>query len=94
MYIIPDFDAWSPPNFMIAIHVFVFKMHTFKIFQKINHKNIFNLKKYNTNTYQFVCMSSNVCHLKAMLNAMYFKNKHGDLLFFMFYFYFLSQDDK
>ena len=41
LYIIPNFDAWWPPIFMIAIHVFVFKRHTFQIFQKLNHRNIF-----------------------------------------------------
>ena len=35
------------PKFMIAIHFFVFKMHTFKIFQKLNHRNMFLFKKYN-----------------------------------------------
>ena len=37
------FDTWRPSNVMIAIHVF--KMHTFKIFQKLNHKNIFEFKE-------------------------------------------------
>ena len=32
--------AWLPPNFMIAIHVFGFKMHSFEIFQKLNRAKL------------------------------------------------------
>ena len=58
---------------MIAIHVFVFKMHILKIFQKLNHRNIFQFKEiqytlalaslrpfFNTNTYQFMSFQGNV----------------------------------
>ena len=74
-------------------------MHTFKIFQKLNHRNMFNLKKYNiplelasvspffhTNTYQFW----NLCHFKAMFKTMYLKNKHEDTLFLCCILYFVS----
>ena len=56
--------------------VYMFKMHTFKIFQKLNHRNMFVLKKYNiplelasvwqflhTNTYKilkFISFQGNV----------------------------------
>ena len=36
---------------------------------------------FHINTYQF----KNVCHLKAMLKAMYFKNKHGDPYFYLLF---------
>ena len=72
LYIILNFDAWWPPNFMIPIHVFVFKsqQHIYMYF---------NLKKYNipqelSSVRQFFDkIYINWCQLNAMLNAMYFK---------------------
>ena len=63
----------DPENFMIVINVFMFKMHTIKIFKKLNHRNIVYLKKY-------------IWRFNASLRAMYFKNKHGDPLFLYFIF--------
>ena len=64
---------------MIAINVIVFKMHTFKIFQKINHRN---LKKYNvplelasvrpflhTNKYECISSQGNVKDQKTNLET-------------------------
>ena len=74
---------------MIAIHVFAFKMHNYIQNSSKNESSYFNLKKYNiplvlasvwqfyhTNTY----ILNKLCHLKAILKAMYFKNRHGDTL--------------
>ena len=81
-------DAWWHQNFMIAIHVFVFKMHTFKIFQKLNHRNIFECLKdnkplelpfFHTNTYKLMSSQGNL-----------FQKQARSPLIFMFQFYFLS----
>ena len=50
---------------MIAIHVFVFKMHRLKYFKNKITGTYFNLKKYNIpleifNTYQFMSSQGNV----------------------------------
>ena len=81
---------------MIAMYVFVFKMHTFKVFQKFNHRNIFNLKKYNiplelasirpffyTNTYKLMLSQGNV-------KGHVFQKQAWRPLIYMFYFDFLS----
>ena len=44
LYIIPNYDAWWPTNYIIAIYVFVFQMQTYKIFQKLNDRNMFQFK--------------------------------------------------
>ena len=77
---------------MIAIYVLMLKMHTLKIFHKLNRRNIFEFKEikyttevslskpfFPTNTNQFMSSEGNV-------KAMDFKIMHGESLFLCFNF--------
>ena len=45
----------TPKFYYCLFHVFVFKMHTFKIFQNLHHRNIFEFKEieYTTGVFHF-----------------------------------------
>ena len=90
-----------PQNFMIAIHGFVFNKHTFKIFQKLNHRNIFEIIEIQFTTgvslskaifpckyiyiYIYIFMSS-----QGNVKSHVFKKQAWIPLIFMFHFYFIS----
>ena len=93
--VIPNYEGMVTPKF-IAIHVFVFKMHTFKLFKKNNHRNIFSFRIplelasakpfFHTNT-------KNHGNAKGNAKGYVFQKQAQRQHIFIFYFHFYLVED-